>query len=190
MWKKDEDQSPRPAAPTPSVPLPEPSRPTPGRTGHATIGPSIVIRGEVSGDEDLVIQGQVDGSVALGHHAVTVGSGGRVKAGITGRIITIEGAVEGDLKAEEQIVLRGTARVRGDLNAPRVVLEDGASFRGLVDMGSTEELGLEDAPPAAAKPAAAPSPRSMDAGSPVGSKGAAERATPKAAPATGVRSTS
>jgi len=165
MWKKDEDQSPRPVTPTPSVTMPEPPRSTAGRTGFATIGPSIVIRGEVSGDEDLVIQGQVDGSVSLGRHAVTVGNGGRVKAGITGRLITIEGAVEGDLKAEEQIVLRGTARVRGDLNAPRVVLEDGASFRGLVDMGSTEELDM-DGPVATSTKTAASGPRPMETSAP------------------------
>jgi cytoskeletal protein CcmA (bactofilin family) len=109
------------------------------RSGQATIGPSIVIRGEVSGDEDLLIQGQVDGSVSLDLHSVTVGGGGHVKANITGRVITIEGAVEGDLSAGEQIVLRGIARVQGDLKAPRVVLEDGASFRGLVDMGAPQE---------------------------------------------------
>jgi cytoskeletal protein CcmA (bactofilin family) len=99
------------------------------------IGPSIVVRGEVSGNEDLLIQGQLDGSVTLDLHSVTVGSGGRVKADITGRIITIEGNVEGNLNAKEQIILRGSAIVQGDIKAPRVVLEDGASFRGLVDMG-------------------------------------------------------
>lgn len=191
MWKKDEDQTPRPVSQTPSLTTPEPPRSPIGRTSFATIGPSIVIRGEVSGNEDLVIQGQVDGSVSLGSHAVTVGNGGRVKAGITGRVITIEGAVEGDLKAEEQIVLRGSARVRGDLNAPRVVLEDGASFRGLVDMGSTEDLDLDldDAPRAAAKPAAAPAPRPMDGGSPASPKGTTDRPTSKPTPAAGAPAT-
>ena len=114
------------------------------RAGHATIGPSIVIRGEVSGNEDLLIQGQVDGSVALDLHSVTVGGGGRVKADITGRVITIEGNVEGDLKAKEQIILRGSSTVHGDLKAPRVVLEDGASFRGLVDMGARDGSDVPD----------------------------------------------
>ena len=83
-----------------------------------------------------------NGSVALETHSVTVGGGGRVKADISGRVITVEGDVQGDLNAHEQIVLRGSAKVQGDLKAPRVVLEDGASFRGLVDMG----------PPAAKEP--------------------------------------
>ena len=129
MWKKDEGQPARPAAEsTPQVSVPSPTR--------ATIGPSIIIRGDVTGSEDLLIQGQVDGSVVLDQHAVGVGSEGRVKANITGRVITIEGKVEGDLTAQEQIVLRGSAHVQGDIKAPRVVLEDGATFRGLVDMGA------------------------------------------------------
>jgi cytoskeletal protein CcmA (bactofilin family) len=89
----------------------------------------------VTGSEDLLIQGQIDGSVTLDDHSVGVGSEGRVNANITGRIITIEGRVEGDLTAQEQIILRGSAHVKGDIKAPRVVLEDGATFRGLVDMG-------------------------------------------------------
>lgn len=137
MWKKEDEQAVRPTrAPAAS---PEPVRVPAVRSGPAIIGPSIVIHGEVSGSEDLLIQGQIDGSVSLGAHSVTVGGGGRVNAHISGRVITIEGEVEGDLTAQEQIVLRGSARVLGDIKAPRVVLEDGASFRGLVDMGTARE---------------------------------------------------
>lgn len=134
MWKKDEGQTgpeSTDAAPRSSAP-----RTTSG-SGRATIGPSISIKGDVTGSEDLVIQGKIDGSVTLGHHAVSVGSEGRVNANIVGRVITIEGRVEGDLTAEEQIILRGSAQVHGDIKAPRVVLEDGATFRGLVDMGAS-----------------------------------------------------
>jgi cytoskeletal protein CcmA (bactofilin family) len=147
VWKRDDEQ---PARQTPvSVSRVEMPRAAPARSGHATIGPSIMIRGEVTGNEDLIIQGQVDGSVTLDLHAVTVGDGGRVKAGIRGRVITVEGDVEGDLTAQEQIVLRGGARVQGDLKAPRVVLEDGATFRGLVDMGAAvdhdpEAIGVKN----------------------------------------------
>jgi len=112
---------------------------------RATIGRSITIKGEVSGDEDLLVQGTVEGSVKLDAHAVTVGPEGRVHADISGRIITVEGEVEGNLIAREQIILRGSARVEGDIKAPRVVLDDGANFRGLVDMGP---------PPQPEKPAA------------------------------------
>lgn len=134
MWKKEEEQPVRPTGGAAAA-SPEAPRAPAVRSDGATIGPSIVIRGEVSGSEDLLIQGQIDGSVALDKHAVTVGGGGRVKANISGRVITVEGEVEGDLSAQEQIVLRGSSKVLGDIKAPRVVLEDGASFRGLVDMG-------------------------------------------------------
>jgi cytoskeletal protein CcmA (bactofilin family) len=139
MWKKDEatpgaerqpEMASRAETPRPSSAA---SRSAPGEL--ATIGRSITIKGEVSGDEDLLIQGRVDGSIDLDQQSVTVGREGRVKANITGRVVTVEGQVEGDLKAQEQVILRSSARVHGDITAPRVVLEDGASFRGLVDMG-------------------------------------------------------
>jgi cytoskeletal protein CcmA (bactofilin family) len=134
MWKKEDGMPGQPTFGTaPSAETP--TAPVARSTGQAMIGPSIVVRGEVSGNEDLLIMGQLDGSVALDVNSVTVGGGGRVKADITGRIITIEGNVEGNLNAKEQIILRGSAVVQGDIKAPRVVLEDGASFRGLVDMG-------------------------------------------------------
>ncbi len=142
MWKKDEGIPEQPvSAHTPpavraSPPAREPSRQSGGQP--ATIGTSITIRGEVSGDEDLLIEGHVDGSVDLGQHSVTVGPAGQVKAGITGRVITVEGTVHGNLRADEMVVLRSTALVDGDITAPRVVLEDGASFRGTVDMGGPE----------------------------------------------------
>ena len=102
---------------------------------RAVIGESITIEGQVTGDEDLTIQGHVDGSVNLDDHAVTVGPDGKVEADIIARVITVEGYVDGDLDANEQVVLRGTARVEGDISAPRVVLDDGSYFRGAVDMG-------------------------------------------------------
>jgi cytoskeletal protein CcmA (bactofilin family) len=106
---------------------------TPG--GPATIGRSISIRGEVTGDEDMVIQGRIEGSVDLKQHSVTIGPEGDVKANIIARIVTVEGRVVGNLSGEEQVVLRASARVEGDVSAPRVVLEDGTLFRGSVEMG-------------------------------------------------------
>lgn len=152
MWKKDDEQTGQ--SPSPSQLRSDPPK---GATasGRATIGPSISIRGDVTGSEDLLIQGKIDGSVMLEKHSVSVGSEGRVNANITGRVITIEGVVEGDLTAQEQIVLRGSAQVQGDIKAPRVVLEDGASFRGLVDMGSPregEKGGASKGSPAASGP--------------------------------------
>lgn len=186
MWKKDEEEPVRPTtAPAAST---EAVRAPAARSGHATIGPSIVIRGEVSGNEDLLIQGRIDGSVALDTHSVTVGGGGRVKANITGRVITVEGNVEGDLNAQEQIVLRGSSKVLGDLKAPRVVLEDGASFRGLVDMGAPRESerGGEGPAPAGAPKGGAPKGGLASAPTGQGSSGPVKEAQVSAArPAAG-----
>lgn len=111
------------------------------RGREAIIGESITIDGELKGSEDLTIQGNVEGSVNLNDHAVTVGPDGKVEADIVARVITVEGHVVGDLDADDQIVLEGTARVEGDLSAPRVNLEDGSYFRGAVDMGEKKSRG-------------------------------------------------
>ena len=148
MWKKE--GTPTPAEPTPKTEAPM-TRQGPGRSStetgeRAAIGRSITIRGEVTGNEDLLIQGHVDGSVDLKKQAVTVGQEGEVKANITGRIVTVEGLVEGNLNAEEQVILRSSARVQGDITAPRVVLEDGANFRGGLDMGDWDAKGKSTSP--------------------------------------------
>lgn len=137
MWKKEEGSQadPRPVQHEAMSPRNESTGASARSRGPATIGRSITIRGEVTGDEDLLIEGRVDGSVDLKQHAVTVGPDGKVKAGISGRVVTVEGTVEGDLRADEQVILRSTARVQGDITAPRVILEDGANFRGGVEMG-------------------------------------------------------
>lgn len=152
MWKRE--GTPEPASTGRPEPVPGPERVKPMKaTGErATIGSSITIRGEVTGEEDLLIQGRVEGSVNLKQHSVTVGREGEVKADIVGRVITVEGNVEGDLTADEQVVLRSSALVQGDITAPRVVLEDGARFRGGVDMGQTAQRGGSGA--SVAKPAA------------------------------------
>jgi cytoskeletal protein CcmA (bactofilin family) len=101
---------------------------------RAIIGPSITIKGDVTGEEDLVIQGRVEGKVDLTQHNVTVGTNGRVKANVFGRSVTVEGEVEGDLHAEEHIAIRKSGKVHGNVSAPRVTIEDGAMFKGSIDM--------------------------------------------------------
>lgn len=147
MWKKDDLPT---AANTPEAERTPRFEPTigssqPARGERAGIGRSITIVGDVTGDEDLLIQGRVDGSINLKQHAVTIGSDGEVKASIVGRVVIVEGRVEGNISSEEQVVLRSTARVQGDITAPRLVLEDGARFRGGVDMG---EDPITDSPSA------------------------------------------
>lgn len=156
MWKKDETPTPAPvgqpersAAPVPPAAN---AAATLQRSGErASIGRSIAIRGDVTGDEDLLIQGRVEGSVELTNHVVTIGAEGEVKASVSGRVVIVEGTVEGDIRSEEQVVLRASARVRGDITAPRLVLEDGARFRGGVDMGDVPGFGPETGAPSATK---------------------------------------
>lgn len=105
-----------------------------GSGQFAIIGRSIQINGDVKGDEDLVIEGDVSGTVELKNHSLTVGKEGTVKADIYARAITVDGTTDGDLFASERIAIRATANVRGNLLAPRVSLEDGARFRGSIEM--------------------------------------------------------
>lgn len=93
-----------------------------------------------------MIQGRVDGTVDLEKHNVTVGPEGRVKADITGRTVTIEGEVEGNVRGQEQVALRSASKVTGDIVAPRVVLEDGASFLGSIDMSHKPSVGGQPKP--------------------------------------------
>lgn len=167
MWKKDDVPTTgfTPDADTPartplSVSTPTPPPPTPAAssssgsrapTERATIGRSITIRGDVTGNEDLLIQGRVDGSIDLKQHSVTIGSEGEVKASIAGRVVIVEGSVEGNISSAEQVVLRSSARVQGDITAPRLVLEDGARFRGGVDMGESPASANSDASSASAQ---------------------------------------
>ena len=131
-----------------------------GASGQvAVIGRSIQINGDVKGDEDLLIEGDVSGTVELKNHSVTIGAEGKVKANIYARVINVEGATEGDLYASERISIRASANLRGNLVAPRVALEDGARFKGSIDM-DTQAVEKAVGKPAAAssrpEPAAAP----------------------------------
>jgi cytoskeletal protein CcmA (bactofilin family) len=100
----------------------------------AVIGSGIRINGEISGNENLLIEGQVDGRISLAGNDVTIGKSGRVVADVTAKTIRVAGEVNGDLKAKERVVISGSGNVRGNVVAPRVVLEDGAVFKGSIDM--------------------------------------------------------
>jgi cytoskeletal protein CcmA (bactofilin family) len=157
-WKRDE--YPSQPEPTSAPPRPatagsaaEPQRPA----NRATIGPSIFIQGDLSGEEDLVIEGRVEGKVDLKQNNLTVGKNGRVKADIYGRVVTVEGEVDGNVFAREQAVLRQSGAVRGNITSPRVTLEDGSRFKGSIDMepkeGAKATPGRPETPAATAEPA-------------------------------------
>lgn len=130
MWKKTESEGRESMAPTTTFHA-EPVR------EQAVIGPSIRVKGDVTGDEDLTIQGEIEGKVTLTENHITVGKNGRVKADLHAKTISVEGNVQGNLVSSEKITIRKTGNVRGNLIAPRVILEDGARFKGTVDMDGT-----------------------------------------------------
>jgi cytoskeletal protein CcmA (bactofilin family) len=134
-WKRPDMDHPPTQTPVqpptqPSVPQSQP----PHAKERALIGASIEIKGSLSGGEDLFVEGRVEGKIELAQHSVTIGPSGRIKADIQGRNIVVMGEVEGNLFGSEQIVLRQSSTVRGNLVAPRVSLEDGSNFKGSIDM--------------------------------------------------------
>lgn len=144
VWKRTEADDPTPpsAAPSPgptSAPAPSPRASSAG--GRAIIGPSITVEGDISGEEDLTILGRVKGTVDVKEHSATIGEGGRVEADVYAKTIVVEGRVEGNLFGGDQVVLRSNAHVRGNLTAPRVALDDGAQFKGAIDMEPSRSGG-------------------------------------------------
>jgi len=110
------------------------STPPPASAKAAVIGPGIVIDGDISGSENLVIEGKVKGQVQRGSHEVTVGRSGEVSADVTAKIVRVAGKVKGDLAAKEKVIINSTGNVRGNIVTPRMLLEDGAIFKGSIDM--------------------------------------------------------
>jgi cytoskeletal protein CcmA (bactofilin family) len=145
VWKKNEPEyvpppvaaPPPPAQPVAAPPAARPVEP-PRSRGVATIGPSIAIKGDVTGDEDLVIEGRIEGKILLKANSVTIGRNGRVKANVYANSIMVEGEVEGDLIGKDEVVIRQSGKVKGNVAAPRVVLDSGARFQGSIDMEQTQ----------------------------------------------------
>src|SRR5713226_3345171 len=155
MWKREETPRPTTASANPAPASPQPSVMPGGihrergegermREELASIGKSIVIKGELSGGEDLTIEGQVEGKIELRDHVLTVGSNGRIKAQVTAKAIVVLGHVTGNLTATERVDIRENGSVEGDIVAPRVAIADGSHFRGSIDMQRKEQSAATD----------------------------------------------
>lgn len=107
--------------------------------GAGTIGQSVVISGELDAEEDLTIEGRVEGKIELKKNVLTIGANGRVTAEVSAKVVVVMGKVNGNISASEQITVRETASIEGDLTAPRVAIADGAEYRGSIDMRGTKE---------------------------------------------------
>ena len=128
-------------------------------TKSAVIGPGIEISGDVTASADLTIDGRVNGSVVQSAHNVDIGEPGQVSARIQAKMVRIAGAVLGDIVGAEKVLITRTGRVQGNIVAPRVQLEDGAIFKGSIDMNPAE-VAKPEAPAAKKKETAAPPSRS------------------------------
>ena len=187
MWnrRKEEEPAPKPTSVPPTVSQPvkegipmstQPSRPLetrtePTRGGVAILGKSVILKGQVYGREDVTIDGEVEGTVELQEHRLTVGPTGKVVATIKAREIVVLGTVQGNIETREKIEIRKDAKVVGDIRTARIVIEDGAYFKGSIDIIRAE------APKPAAVPAAAPKPQpvaSPGASSPVAAASAGD----------------
>lgn len=133
------------------------------------IGKTISIKGDISGEESLVIEGRVDGTVHLKNNDLTVGQSGHVKANLTANVVRIDGEVTGDISGVEKVVVTKTGRVKGNIVAPRVTLEDGAKFKGSIDMD-----------PGPAQQTATQMPKAVAGGKPMAVEDKASEATGKA----------
>ena len=98
------------------------------------IGQSIHIKGELTGNEDLTIEGKVEGKVFLKDHNLTVGANGKIVAEVQAKTVMVLGEITGNITADDKVEVAATGTMRGDIQAPRVVLADGAKFKGAIDM--------------------------------------------------------
>jgi cytoskeletal protein CcmA (bactofilin family) len=166
MWnkRKEEEYPPKPApAPAPTAsPVKEnapmstnltPSHPATDSRGPAIIGKSVMIKGQIFSREDLTIDGEIDGSVELHEHRLTVGPNGKLQAGVKAREVVVLGTIHGNVEASDKIDIRKDAKLVGDIKTARIVIEDGAYFKGSIDIVRPE----------ASRPAAAPQPKPASA---------------------------
>ncbi len=136
-----------------SEPTPKSTNPSAAGSPHTVLGRTVVVQGQLSAGEDLLIEGQFEGNVNLDDHCLTVGPEGHVKAEISARQVVILGSVTGNLSAREKIEIRRTGHVVGDLVAATVAIEDGAYFKGSIDIarGDRPEVLREATAPSLVK---------------------------------------
>ena len=169
MWKRDDAvKPPAPAGTGPAqvqsanvnAPASEPVRsinepPRGMERATVNIGKSVVIKGELSGSEDLTIEGHVEGKIELRQNVLTIGPNGKIKAQVFAKAVIVLGEVTGNVTASEKVDIRDNGSVDGDIVSPRIAIAEGAHFRGSVDM---QRKGVPASKPAASEakaPAAA-----------------------------------
>ena len=142
MWKKNDEA---PVKPKPADQTNAPFQ-TPKAAERSVMGPTLSFKGEIFGEENLVIQSEVEGLVDLRNNSVTIGRNGRLKADLYGKSVTIEGKVIGNIVGFDSVRITQTGSVKGNVTSPRVTLEDGARFKGSIDMEMPKNKTAEDKP--------------------------------------------
>lgn len=133
MWKRDEAAAPPGASQGSPVDRPSADR-KPAENVVMDLGKSVVIKGEISASEDLTLYGQMEGSVTLPGHTLTIGPHADIRAAITARAVLILGAVTGNVTAGERVQIQNTGSVMGDVTSPRLAIAEGGSICGKVQM--------------------------------------------------------
>ncbi len=188
MWnKRREEEPPRPfipPSPAPVAPKPieakkevTPVSSTPigrfepeNRVSAATVGKAVKIVGQIYSKEDLYVDGEIEGTVEALEHKLTIGPHGTVHAGIKAREVVALGNITGNVEASEKIEIHKEAKLVGDIRTARIIIEDGAYFKGSIDIVKPEPAKAPAKPAAAPAhapaPAAAPSPAALPFGAP------------------------
>ena len=178
MWnrRKEDEVAPKPAGgpPAPSTLAKEgiPMSTLPSRSSEphsdsartAVLGKSVIVKGQIFSREDLTIDGEVEGTVELQEHRLTVGPNGKVRASIKARELVVLGTIHGDVETTDKIDIRKEAKLVGDIKTARIVIEDGAYFKGNIDIVRTEQPKAAPKPQAVATPAPAPASSAIAAG--------------------------
>jgi cytoskeletal protein CcmA (bactofilin family) len=168
--RKDDEYTPKPT----SLPAPRTDTPREGlssmstapirthepessRGGAAMIGKSVVLKGQVISREDLYVDGEVEGNIELQDHRLTIGPNGKVHAGIKAREIVVLGSVHGNVEAADKIEIRKDSKLIGDIKTARIMIEDGAYFKGSIDI-TKPEVKKQPEPKKESAPAVVPTP--------------------------------
>jgi cytoskeletal protein CcmA (bactofilin family) len=191
MWSKKKEDAPAPPekpAFVPSTPAVEPQRretnsmsspnrsfetepltPRGGSVGSAALGKNVTVKGQIFAREDLTIDGEVEGTVECHEHRLTIGPNARVQAGLKAREIIIQGSIQGNVDATDKIDIKKVAKLVGDIKTSRIVIEDGAYFKGSIDISkaTATKPTTPAQPQGASSPAATASPTPATTGSSV-----------------------
>ena len=140
------------------------------RSGSAALGKNVTVKGQIVAREDLTIDGEVEGTVECHEHRLTIGPNARVQSNLKAREIVIHGSIQGNVEAADKIDIKKEAKLVGDIKTSRIVIEDGAYFKGSIDISKTAQVKSppQSQPQTQPRPVSQPAPQPASVGSPIG----------------------